>query len=106
MLNEFVEKIIVHEAEGKRQGYGRTQKIEHKRTVWRANYHKNREKILAKKKLTEERMAVILPAKESINSAEVKGEEQMKREKKRAYQREWYRRRKQTTMEAVQKEAV
>ena len=28
MLNEYVEKMIVHEAEGKRQGYGRTQKVE------------------------------------------------------------------------------
>jgi hypothetical protein len=28
MLNEFVEKIIVHEAEGERHGYGRVQKVE------------------------------------------------------------------------------
>ena len=72
MLNEYVEKIIVHEAEGKRKGYGRTQKVEihlnfigrfevpgqekmapepfnpveHQRSIWRAHYHRNREKIL------------------------------------------------------------
>jgi hypothetical protein len=28
MLNEFVEKILVHEAEGERKGYGRVQKVE------------------------------------------------------------------------------
>jgi hypothetical protein len=28
MLNEFVEKILVHEAEGERKGYGRLQKVE------------------------------------------------------------------------------
>ena len=74
MLNEFVEKILVHEAEGARKGYGRTQKVEiylnfigkfnvpgheekepepyypvDRRTKWRAYYHQNRENILAMK---------------------------------------------------------
>jgi hypothetical protein len=84
MLNEFVEQILVHEAEGKRQGYGRTQKVEiylnfigkfdvpgqekadpkpfdrveHQRAIWRKCYHKNRDRILAeKRKQTEERKA-------------------------------------------------
>ena len=79
MLNEYVEKIIVHEAEGERQGYGRTQKVEiylnfigkfdapgqekaepeafgpveHRRATWRKCYHKNRDKTLTeKRKLT------------------------------------------------------
>jgi DNA invertase Pin-like site-specific DNA recombinase len=79
MLNEFVEKILVHEAEGARYGYGRIQRveiflnfigkidvqgrkeaqkdaepetfdaIEQKRAKWRAYYHKNREAMLAAK---------------------------------------------------------
>jgi hypothetical protein len=79
MLNEFVEKIVVHEPEGRRQGYGRVQKVEiylnfigkfnvpgieeaepkplspqeqkqeQKRAQRRARYRKNREKILAAK---------------------------------------------------------
>jgi DNA invertase Pin-like site-specific DNA recombinase len=75
MLNEFVEKIVVHEPEGERQGYGRVQKVEiylnfigkfnvpvneeaepkplstqeQKRAQWRARYRKNRERILAAK---------------------------------------------------------
>jgi len=132
MLNEFVEKIIVHEAEGERKGYGRTQKVEiylnyigqfevpgqekeeakpynrkeHLRAQWRAYYHKHRERILAeKKKITDERRAAKLLAKESISPAEIKAEEQAKLEKKRAYQRdyqrEWQRRRRQAEKEAV-----
>ena len=133
MLNEYIEKIIVHEKEGERQGYGRAQKVEiylnfigqfdvlgqekveskpydqmeQKRAKWRANYHKRREKLLTeKKKITDERRAAKLLAKESRSPAEIKAEEQAKLEKKRAYQREWQCRRKQAVMEVAQKEAV
>jgi hypothetical protein len=75
MLNEFVEKIIVHEAEGERQSYGRFQKVEiflkfigkfavpgqeepelkpfdpmgRKRAYWREYYHLHKDKIHADK---------------------------------------------------------
>jgi len=136
MLNEFVEKVVVHEAEGKRQGYGRTQKVEiflnfigkfdvpgqikeeakpfdpveHQRAIWRSHYHRNREKILAEKRRhTEERKATKLAAKASRSPAEIEAETQAKHEKKRAYQREYQRewqRRKKQAIEITQKEAV
>jgi hypothetical protein len=137
MLNEYVEKIVVYEAEGKRQGYGRTQKVdiclnfigkfdvqgqekqesepfdplEHRRSQWRAHYHRNRDKILAEKKMqTEERRAAKLAEKMSRSPAEIEAELQAKHEKKRAYQREyqreWKRRRKEAEIETVQKQSV
>ena len=70
MLNGFVEKILIHEAKGARQGHGRTQKVEiylnfigkfevpgqekeekpfdpvgHKRSIGRAYYHRHRDRI-------------------------------------------------------------
>jgi hypothetical protein len=118
MLNEYVEKIIVHEAEGKRQGYGRTQKVEiflnfigkfdvpdqekneskpfdpveHQRAIWRKCYYKNRDRILSeKRKQTEDRKAATLAAKMSRSPAEIEAEIQARHEEKRAYQREYQR---------------
>jgi hypothetical protein len=118
MLNEFIEKIIVHEAEGQRQGHGRTQKVEiylnfigkfevpgekkeeqepfnpleHRRAQWRAHYHRNRDKILEdKRKQTEERRVTKLAANASRSPAEIEDEIRAKHEKKRAYQREYQR---------------
>jgi hypothetical protein len=80
MLNEFVEKIVVHEAEGVRRGYGRFQKVEiflsfigkfevpgyeetkpepfdpveHQREKWRNYYHRHKAE---KAKRVEERKA-------------------------------------------------
>jgi len=132
MLNEFVEKIIVHEAEGERQGYGRTQKVEiflnfigkfvvpgqgeaekesydpveHRRAKWREYYRKYSDKILAeKRKQTEERKAAKLAAKMSRSPAETKAEAQAKLEKKRAYQREYQREWQRRRKEAAQKTA-
>jgi hypothetical protein len=118
MLNEYVEKIIVHEAEGERQGYGRTQKVEiylnfigkfdvpgqekaepepfdpeeHQRARWRKYYHKNRDRILAeKRKLTEERRAAKLAEKMSRNPVEIEAEAEAKRQRQLEYHREYQR---------------
>ena len=101
MLNEYVDKILIHESEGERQGYGRTQRVEvylnfigkftvpeqqetalevlepveHKRSVWRAYYHRNRDNILVEKRQrTEERKAAKLAEKMSRNPAEIAAE--------------------------------
>jgi hypothetical protein len=124
MLNEFVEKILVHEAVG--VGYRRTQKVEiflnfigkfdvpgyeepepepfdpveHQRTKWRANYYKYRDKIMAAKaeKAAGEKAARVaaMPVK---TPEEVEAEKEAKRQRKleyhRNYQREWQRGRKE-----------
>jgi DNA invertase Pin-like site-specific DNA recombinase/predicted metal-binding protein len=125
MLNEFVEKILVHEAEGERKGYGRVQKVEifmnfignfdarreepepepydpveHQRKAWRNYYHRHKEKILMEKairagKRKKAKLAAI-PAKTPEETA-LEQEEKLrkKREYHRQYQREWQRRRKE-----------
>ena len=136
MLNEFVEKIIVHEAEGQRQGYGRTQKVdiylnfigkfdvpgyektevkpsdreERQREIWRNYYYRNREKVLAKKKeLKETRRAARLAARPLKNPAEIEAEKQAKLEKKSTYRNDYQREwyhHKQAGMKTTQKEKV
>ena len=128
MLNEYVEKIVVHEAEGERKGYGRTQKVEiylnfigkfevpgqekteakpfdpveHQRAIWRKCYHKNRDRILAERReRTEERKAAKLAEKMSRSPAEIEAEVHAKYEKKRAYQREYQREWKRRRKQAV-----
>jgi hypothetical protein len=118
MLNEFVEKILVHEAEGVRQGYGRSQKVEiylnfigrydppgqeeaepfdpveHQRAIWRNYYHRHREEIQAEKaaRYTEKKAAKLaaMPVKtpEEI-AAEAEARRQRKLKYQREYQREW-----------------
>jgi hypothetical protein len=118
MLNEFVEKILVHEAKGIRKGYGRTQKveiflnfigkinipgheemepeafdpIEHKRAKWRAYYHKNREGILQsiaeRAAARKEEKLASMPVK---TPEEIEAEEKARKERYRAYQREYQR---------------
>jgi hypothetical protein len=109
MLNEFVEKIIVHEAE--KRGYERTQKVEiylnfigkidvprkeeaepkpltpqeQKRAKRRAYYHKNRERILAArdKRDAEKKMAKLTAIPEKT-SEEIEAEAKDRREKEYA----------------------
>jgi hypothetical protein len=118
MLNEFIQKITVHEAE-KINGRVRKQKVEiylsfigqftfpnqtenpepdpcdpaeAKRAKWREYYYKDREKILAKK--AEERARAkagkhtVTPIK---SPEEIAAEKEAKREKKREYLREYNR---------------
>jgi hypothetical protein len=117
MLSEFVQKILVHEAEringqrdqtvdvylnfiGKFEVPGQEQDAEtepfdpaeHRRAQWRARYHKNREAILAKKAEDREReKAAKLAAEPQKSPAELAAEEDARRERKRAYQREYQR---------------
>ena len=127
MLNEFVEKIVVHEAD--RATGRRVQKVEillnfigkfdvpgqekaepapfdpveHRRSIWRDYYQRNREKIIAakiarKQKKKAEKLAA-LPVK---TPAEIEAEAEVRRQRKleyhREYKREWKRRRKQEAM--------
>jgi DNA invertase Pin-like site-specific DNA recombinase len=118
MLNEFVEKILVHEAEGARQGYQRFQKVEiylnfigrfdvpgqkkaepepfdpveHQREIWRNYYYRYRDKIRARKtRQTEERKAAKLAAKAARSPEDIEAEVKAKWQKKRKYQREYQR---------------
>lgn len=120
MLNEFIEKIVVHEAE-KINGRVRKQKvdihlnfigmftlpnqseeteeeqelfdpIEKKREKWRENYYKYRDTNLAKKReLTAQKQAEKQAEKEARPPEEVAAEEQEKLEKQRKYHREYSR---------------
>jgi hypothetical protein len=125
MLNEFVEKILVHEAE--RVNGRRIQKVEiylnfighfrvpgqvetelepfdpveQKRAKWRSYYHKNREAILASQaKQAATKKAEKLASMPVKTPEEIKAEMEARKEKHRAYhreyQREWQRRRKET----------
>jgi hypothetical protein len=124
MLNEFVEKILVHETVG--VGYRRTQKVEiflnfigqfdvpgyeepepepidpvdRQRAIWRANYYKYRDKIMAvnAEKAARKKAARVaaMPVK---TPEEIEAEKEAKRQRKlgyhRNYQREWQRGRKE-----------
>jgi DNA invertase Pin-like site-specific DNA recombinase len=118
MLNEFVEKILVHEAEGARKGFGRSQKveiylnfigkfdvpgqkeaepeafdpIEQKRAKWRAYYHKNREAVLtAKAEQAAKKRAATLASMPVRTPEEIKAETEARKERYRAYHREYQR---------------
>jgi DNA invertase Pin-like site-specific DNA recombinase len=117
LLNEFVQKILVHEAGringqrdqtvdvylnfiGKFEVPGQAEDteagpfdpVEHRRAQWRARYHKNREAILAKKAEDREReKAAKLAAEPQKSPAELAAEEDARRARKRAYQREYQR---------------
>jgi hypothetical protein len=118
MLNEFVEKIIVHEAEGERQGYGRFQKVEiflnfigkfavpgqeeadtepfnpmeRKRAYWREYYHLHKAKINEEKdKRAEEKKRAKLAAMPVKTPEEIEAEQEERLRKKREYQRNYQR---------------
>jgi hypothetical protein len=118
MLNEFVQKIIVHEAEGKRQGYGRFQKVEiclnfignfkvpgyeepeaepfdpveHQREIWRNHYHRHKAEINAEKaKRYEEKKQAKLAAMPVKTPEEIEKEAIARKERHRAYHREYQR---------------
>jgi hypothetical protein len=118
MLNEFVEKIVVHEAEGERQGYGRFQKVEiwlnfigkfevpgyaeadpkafdpveRKRAYWRDYYHLHKVKINEDKaKRSEEKKQAKLAAMPVKTLEEIEEEAIARKERHRAYQREYQR---------------
>jgi hypothetical protein len=111
MLNEYIEKIVVYEAE--RVNHRRKQKVEiylnfigrftfpnqtepdeepydpveEKRAKWRGYYHKDREKILAKKR---EATAQKRADKKAAKSSEVIAtEQQARKDQKREYHREY-----------------
>jgi hypothetical protein len=129
MLNEFVEKILVHEAE--RMNGRRAQKVEiylnfigkfnmpgqeetepeafdpaeQKRAKWRSYYHRNREAILAAKaEQTATKRAEKLASMPMKTSEEIEAEAEARKERYRAYQREyqreWNRRRRQAALTA------
>jgi hypothetical protein len=118
MLNEFVDKIIVHEAEGARQGYGRFQRVEiwltfigkfdvpgyeepepkpydpveHQREIWRNFYHRHKERINADKaKRAEAKKQAKLAAMPVKMPEEIEEERMARLERHRAYQREYQR---------------
>jgi hypothetical protein len=125
MLNEFVDKIIVHEAEGERKGYGRHQRVEvfmnfigkfdagyeepeakpydpaeRQRAYWREYYHAHKDKILTDIAIrAEEKKKAKLAAMPVKTPEEIEAEKEerlrKKREYRRNYQREWHRRRKE-----------
>jgi hypothetical protein len=136
MLNEFVDKIIVHEAVG--VGYQRRQEVEiflnfvgdfhvpgreepepepldpaeRRREYWRAYYHSHKEKIHAEKaKRDEAKKSARLAAMPVKTPEEIRAEAEEKlrkhREYHRKYQREWQRRRKETkTIDKIEHERV
>jgi hypothetical protein len=120
MLNEFVEKILVHEAEGTRQGYGRFQKVdiylnfigklninipgqekpelkpfdpvEHQREIWRNYYHRHKEEIRAKQAQSyEEKRQAKLASMPVKSPEEIKAEVEARHEKRKEYQRKYQR---------------
>ncbi|MDR0412144.1 MAG: recombinase family protein [Treponema sp.] len=130
MLNEFVEKIVVHEAEGAKQGYGRYQKVEiylnfigkfdvpgqektepepfdpveHRRAYWREYYHLHKEKLNAEQaKRAEKKKQAKLAAMPVKTPEEIEEEAEAKREKRRAYQREYQREWQRRRKEETQK---
>jgi DNA invertase Pin-like site-specific DNA recombinase len=118
MLNEFVEKIVVHEAEGMRQGYGRFQRVEiflsfigkfevpeyeeadpkafdpmeRKRAYWRNYYHLHQEKINEDKaKRAELKKQAKLAAMPVKTPEEIEEEAIARKERHRAYHRNYQR---------------
>ena len=118
MLNEFVEKIIVHEAvriNGKRSQKveiylnfigkfdvpGHEQEkpepepidpVEHQRAIWRAYYHNHCDKIHADKAVrAAKKKAEKLAAQPIKTPAEIEAEAEVKRQRKLKYQREYQR---------------
>jgi hypothetical protein len=118
MLNEFVEKIIVHEAVGERQGYGRFQKVEivlnfigkfhvpgyeepepkpydpveRQREIWRNYYHRHKEEIRVDKAIrAEEKKRAKLAAMPVKTPEEIEAEHEEHLRKKREYQRNYQR---------------
>ena len=117
MLHEFVEKILVYEAE--KNNHRRKQRVEvylsfigrfdvpaggflteeepfdpaeHRRRQYRDYYYRNREEILAKKAAEREMERAAKQAAQPVKSPEeIAAEERARREKKRAYQREYQR---------------
>jgi len=117
MLHEFVEKILVYEAE--KTNHRRRQKVEvylsfigrfdvpaegflteeepfdpveHRRQQYRDYYYRHREEILAKKAAKRETERAAKQAAQPVKSPEeIAAEERARREKKRAYQREYQR---------------
>ncbi len=134
MLNEFVQKILVFEADrtsgqreqtvdvrmnfiGKFKVPGQEDKTEaepfdpaeHRRAQWRAHYHKNREAILEKKAADREEKRAAKRAAQSVKTPEeIAAEEEARREKDRAYHRdymrEWQRRRREAKSSAAASE--
>jgi hypothetical protein len=136
MLNEFVDKIIVHEATG--VGYSRRQRVEiflnfigdfsipgqeesepepidpveHQREIWRNYYHRHKEEINTEKAMRyEAKKAANLAALPVKTPEEMQAEKEEKlrkhREYQRDYQREWQRRRKEKErIENIAKERV
>jgi hypothetical protein len=118
MLNEFVDKILVHEAEGERKGYGRFQKVEiflnfigkfnvqgydepepkpydpeeRRRAYWREYYHLHKEKILTDiAKRAEEKKKAKLAAMPVKTPEEIEAEHEEHLRKKREYHRNYQR---------------
>jgi hypothetical protein len=136
MLNEFVDKIIVHEATG--VGYNRVQKVEiflnfigdfrvpgqeesepepidpveHQRAIWRAYYHRHKDEIRVEQaERAAAKKAAKLAALPVKTPEEIQAEKEEKlrkhREYHRKYQREWQRRRKETkTIDKIECEKV
>jgi hypothetical protein len=129
MLNEFVEKILVHEAEGTKRGYGRSQKVEiylnfigkfnipgreetepepfdpveHRREIWRSYYHSHKEELLANQaKRKEEKKQAKLKAMPVKTPEEIKAETEAKRQKNLKYHREYQREWQRRRKEAAQ----
>jgi hypothetical protein len=136
MLNEFVDKIIVHEAVG--VGYNRTQRVEiflnfigdfhipgqeetvpepidpveRQRAVWRDYYHRHKEKIrIENAERAAAKKAAKLAAMPVKTPEEIQAEKEEKlrkhREYHRKYQREWRRGRKEAkTIDKIEREKV
>jgi len=85
--------------------------MEHQRSIWRAYYHRHRDRIQADKALrTAEKKAAKLAALPVKTPEEIEAESLARWHRKlkyqREYQREWYRRKKQRTTGIARKEAV
>jgi hypothetical protein len=118
MLNEFVDKILVHEAEGTRKGYGRFQRVEiflnfigkfevpgceeaepkpidpveRRRECWRNYYHSHKEKIhVENAKRAAAKKAAKLAAMPVKTQEEIEAEAKARHERHKAYQREYQR---------------
>jgi hypothetical protein len=118
MLNEFVDKILVHEAEGERHGYGRVQKVEiflnfigkfnmpgyeeaeakpydpaeRRRAYWREYYHLHKDEILTDiAKRAEKKKKAKLAAMPVKTPEEIEAEHEERLRKKREYHRNYQR---------------
>ena len=85
--------------------------VEHRRSIWRAHYHRHRDRLLAEKNAKNAKKKAGKLAVQPVKTpAEIAAEAEAKRQRKqkyqREYQREWNRRRKEAMKDMAQENAV